>query len=293
MRVAIVGFGMMGRQIAQVFAQRGHDVKAMDTYPEALKAGTLEIENGPYGLKTAVAKGKLSMEEMQQALTRIHTTPNLAEACKDADLVIEAAIEELKLKRELFNQLDSVTQATTLLASNTSTISITKIAEQANHRQRILGMHFFNPAQISKLVEVVRGKETSQGTLSSALTIVRQIGKTPIIAKDEPGFVTNRLGLTLFMEASRMLEDQVASVRDIDDSMKLAYGHPMGPFETADLVGLDTRLRNLESLYHTTGDTKWLPPKALREMVNHGYTGDQTRRNGSKGGYYEYFSIER
>ena len=293
MRVAIVGFGMMGRQIAQVFAQRGHDVKAMDTYPEALKAGTLEIENGPYGLKTAVAKGKLSMEEMQQALTRIHTTSNMAEACKDADLVIEAAIEELKLKRELFSQLDSVTQATTLLASNTSTISITKIAEQANHRQRILGMHFFNPAQISKLVEVVQGEETSQGTLSSALTIVRQIGKTPIIAKDEPGFVTNRLGLTLFMEASRMLEDQVASVRDIDDSMKLAYGHPMGPFETADLVGLDTRLRNLESLYHTTGDTKWLPPKALREMVNHGYTGDQTRRNGSKGGYYEYFSIER
>ena len=265
----------------------------MDTYPEALKAGTLEIENGPYGLKTAVAKGKLSMEEMQQALTRIHTTSNMAEACKDADLVIEAAIEELKLKRELFNQLDSVTQATTLLASNTSTISITKIAEQANHRQRILGMHFFNPAQISKLVEVVQGKETSQDTLSSALTIVRQIGKTPIIAKDEPGFVTNRLGLTLFMEASRMLEDQVASVRDIDDSMKLAYGHPMGPFETADLVGLDTRLRNLESLYKTTGDTKWLPPKALREMVNHGYTGDQTRRNGSKGGYYEYFSIER
>ena len=293
MRVAIVGFGLMGRQIAQVFAQRGHDVKATDTYPEALKAGTLEIENGPYGLKTAVAKGKLSMEAMQQALTRIHTTPNMAEACKDADLVIEAAIEELKLKRELFSQLDSVTQATTLLASNTSTISITKIAEQANHRQRILGMHFFNPAQISKLVEVVQGEETSQGTLSSALTIVRQIGKTPIIAKDEPGFVTNRLGLTLFMEASRMLEDQVASVRDIDDSMKLAYGHPMGPFETADLVGLDTRLRNLESLYHTTGDTKWLPPKALREMVNHGYTGDQTRRNGSKGGYYEYFSIER
>ena len=293
MRVAIVGFGMMGRQIAQVFAQRGHNVKATDTYPEALKAGTLEIENGPYGLKTAVAKGKLSMEEIQQALTRIHTTSNMAEACKDADLVIEAAIEELKLKRELFNQLDSVTQATTLLASNTSTISITKIAEQANHRQRILGMHFFNPAQISKLVEVVQGEETSQDTLSSALTIVRQIGKTPIIAKDEPGFVTNRLGLTLFMEASRMLEVQVASVRDIDDSMKLAYGHPMGPFETADLVGLDTRLRNLESLYKTTGDTKWLPPKALREMVNHGYTGDQTRRNGSKGGYYEYFSIER
>ena len=293
MRVAIVGFGMMGRQIAQVFAQRGHDVKATDTYLEALKAGMLEIEDGPYGLKKAVAKGKLSMEEMQQALTRIHTTSNMAEACKDADLVIEAAIEELKLKRELFNQLDSVTQATTLLASNTSTISITKIAEQANHRQRILGMHFFNPAQISKLVEVVQGEETSQDTLSSALTIVRQIGKTPIIAKDEPGFVTNRLGLTLFMEASRMLEDQVASVRDIDDSMKLAYGHPMGPFETADLVGLDTRLRNLESLYQTTGDTKWLPPKALREMVNHGYTGDQTRRNGSKGGYYEYFSIER
>ena len=292
MRVAVVGFGMMGRQIAQVFAQHGHEIKATDTYPEALKAGMVEIENGSYGLKAAVVKGKLSMEEMQRALTRIQTTSSIQGACKDADLVIEAAIEELKLKKELFSQLDSATQSTTLLASNTSTISITKIAEEAKHKQRILGMHFFNPAQVTKIVEVIRGEKTSEDAVSSALGIVRQIGKTPIIAKDEPGFVANRLGLTLYMEASRMLEDQVANIKDIDNSMKLAYGHPMGPFETADLVGLDTRLRNLESLYQTTGDTKWLPPKSLREMVNHGYIGDRARKKESKGGYYEYFNIE-
>jgi 3-hydroxybutyryl-CoA dehydrogenase len=292
MRVAVVGFGMMGRQIAQVFAQHGHEIKATDPYPEALKAGMVEIENGPYGLKAAVAKGKLSTEEMQRALTRIRTTSSIQETCKDADLVIEAAIEELKLKKELFSQLDSATQSTALLASNTSTISITKIAEQAKHKQRILGLHFFNPAQVTKIVEVIRGEKTSEDAVSSALGIVRQIGKTPIIAKDEPGFVANRLGLTLYMEASRMLEDQVANIKDIDNSMKLAYGHPMGPFETADLVGLDTRLRNLESLYQTTGDTKWLPPKSLREMINHGYIGDRARKKESKGGYYEYFNIE-
>jgi 3-hydroxybutyryl-CoA dehydrogenase len=252
----------------------------------------VEIENGPYGLKAAVAKGKLSTEEMQRALTRIRTTSSIQETCKDADLVIEAAIEELKLKKELFSQLDSATQSTALLASNTSTISITKIAEQAKHKQRILGLHFFNPAQITKIVEVIRGEKTSEDAVSSALGIVRQIGKTPIIAKDEPGFVANRLGLSLYVEASRMLEDQVANIKDIDNSMKLAYGHPMGPFETADLVGLDTRLRNLESLYQTTGDTKWLPPKSLREMVNHGYIGDRARKKESKGGYYEYFNIE-
>jgi len=292
-KVTVVGFGMMGRQIAQVFAQHGHEVHATDTYPEALKAGILEIENGPYGLKAAVAKGKISTEDMKRALTRIHVTSDMRDACKDADLVIEAAIEELTLKMELFGRLDLATKATTILASNTSTISITRIAERTRNRQRVLGMHFFNPAQVTKLVEIIRGEETSQGAVTLALGIVRQIGKTPVIAKDEPGFVANRLGLTLYMEASRMLEDQVANIKDIDNSMKLAYGHPMGPFETADLVGLDTRLRNLESLYQTTRDTKWLPPKALREMVNHGYLGDKVRKKESKGGYYEYFNIER
>jgi len=217
----------------------------------------------------------------------------MRDACKDADLVIEAAIEELTLKMELFGRLDLATKATTILASNTSTISITRIAERTRNRQRVLGMHFFNPAQVTKLVEVIRGEETSEDVVKSALRTVRQIGKIPIVARDEPGFVANRLGLTLYMEASRMLEDQVANIKDIDNSMKLAYGHPMGPFETADLVGLDTRLRNLESLYQTTRDTKWLPPKALREMVNHGYLGDKVRKKGSKGGYYEYFNIER
>jgi 3-hydroxybutyryl-CoA dehydrogenase len=148
-------------------------------------------------------------------------------------------------------------------------------------------MHFFNPAQVTKLVEIVRGEQTSADSIERADKIVKMIGKTPITARDEPGFVANRLGLTLYMEASRLYEDGVASIRDIDLAMKLGYNHPMGPFEVADLVGLDTRLRNLEALYQQTGDEKWVPPKMLREMVNQGYFGDRSRRTGSRGGYYE------
>ncbi len=152
----------------------------------------------------------------------------------------------------------------------------------------MLGMHFFNPAQITKLVEIVKGEHTSLSTIQEAAKIVQMIGKTPIIARDEPGFVANRLGLTLYIEASRLFEEGVATIQDIDLAMKLGYNHTMGPFETADLVGLDTRLRNLEALYQQTGDEKWIPPKTLREMVNQGYLGDPSRRPRSRGGYYQY-----
>jgi len=149
-------------------------------------------------------------------------------------------------------------------------------------------MHFFNPAQITKLVEIVKTDQTSERAIQEAAKIVETLGKTPIIAHDEPGFIANRLGLTLYMEASALLEGGTA-IRDIDLAMKLGYNHPMGPFELADFVGLDTRLRNLEALFQTTGDEKWIPPKALREMVNLGYLGDPSRRKGSKGGYREFF----
>ncbi len=292
MKVAIVGFGTMGRQIAQVFAQHGHQVQATDTIPEALKTGIAEIESGPYGLNNAASKGKITLEDAQQALGRIHVTPHIEEASKDADLVIEAAIEDPKLKQQIFRKLDEITIATTILASNTSTLSITKIAAAATrNRGRIIGLHFFNPAQVTKLVEVIKGEETSPESIAAAIKLVQDIGKTPVVATDEPGFIANRLGLTLFIEASRLVEDGIATVRDVDNAMKLGYGHPMGPFETADLVGLETRIRNLESMYKATGDAKWLPPKLLREMVNQGYLGDPAKKKGSKGGHYEYYHI--
>jgi 3-hydroxybutyryl-CoA dehydrogenase len=288
MKVAVVGFGMMGRQIAQVFAQHGHEVAVTDENRQALTAGLDEISNGPYGVKSAIAKGKMTADEGSRTLEAIRAASTMEDACREARLVIEAVFEDLRLKQTLLSHLDSIIPSDSLLASNTSTLGISKIASNLDGKERVLGMHFFNPAQITKLVEIVQGEHTSLSTVQEASKIVEMIGKTPIIARDEPGFIANRLGLTLYIEASRLFEEGVATVHDIDLAMKLGYNHPMGPFETADLVGLETRLRNLEALYHQTGDEKWIPPKALREMVNQGYLGDPVRRPGSKGGYYQY-----
>jgi len=293
MKVAVVGFGMMGRQIAQVFDQHGHEVAVTDENKQALATGIDEISNGTFGVKSAIAKGKMTPDEGSKTLASIRAIPTMYDACRDADLVIEAVFEDLHLKQEILSRLDSIVSEETLIASNTSTLGISKIASKLAKKERVLGMHFFNPAQITKLVEIVKGEHTSPSTVQEAAKIVQMIGKTPIIALDEPGFVANRLGLTLYMEASRLLEEGVATIQDIDLAMKLGYNHPMGPFETADLVGLDTRLRNLEALFQQTGDEKWIPPKTLREMVNQGYFGDPSRRAGSKGGYYEYLGIKR
>ena len=290
MKVAVIGFGMMGRQIAQVFAQHGNIVASTDENKQALAAGIDEISNGPYGVKSAIAKGKMTPEQGSRVLASIRTTQTIDDACKDADIVIEAVFEDPSLKQQVLGHLDSVTPPNVLLASNTSTLGISMIASKVRNKERVLGMHFFNPAQVTKLVEIVKGKGTSSNTVEEATKIVQAIGKTPIIAQDEPGFVANRLGLTLYVEASRLLEDGVANIRDIDLAMKLGYNHPMGPFEVADIVGLDTRLRNLEALYRQTGDEKWIPPRILREMVNQGYLGDQARRAGSRGGYYTFFA---
>ena len=293
MKVAIVGFGMMGRQIAQVFAQHGHDVEATDEDQQALKIGMDEIANGPYGVHASVSRGKLTLEQARASLAKIKTSPMLDAACKNSDLVIEATFEDLHLKQNLFQRIESASPPTAIISSNTSTLSLDKISQKISKRDRALGMHFFNPAQLTKLVEIIRGRSTSSETIERASRIVHEIGKTPVMAQDEPGFIANRLGLTLYMEASKILEDGVASLQDIDTCMKLGYNHPMGPFELADFVGLDTRLRNIESLYKATNDSKWIPPKLLREMVQQGYLGDPTRKTTSKGGYYEYLQVKR
>jgi 3-hydroxybutyryl-CoA dehydrogenase len=284
---------MMGRQIAQVFAQHGHDVEATDEDQQALKNGIDEIANGPYGVHASVSKGKLTPEQANKTLANIKTRPKLDDACRNANLVIEAAFEDLQLKQNLFQRIESAAPPAAIIASNTSTLSVDKISQKISKRDRALGMHFFNPAQVTKLVEIIRPTTTSPETIERASRIVHEIGKTPVMAQDEPGFIANRLGLTLYMEASKILEDGVASLQDIDTCMKLGYNHPMGPFELADFVGLDTRLRNIESLYKATSDSKWIPPKLLREMVQQGYLGDPTRKKTSKGGYYEYLQIKR
>ena len=288
MKVAVIGFGMMGHQITQVFAQHGFDVMATDENEEMLQAGLEEIEKGPYGVRAAVSRGKISAEEAERALKRVRTTLVVEQACLGADLVVEAVYEDLDLKQRIFQQIDNASQPSCILASNTSTLGISKIGVKATRKERVLGMHFFNPAQATKLVEIIRADTTSPEALQKAVDIVQKIGKTPVVARDEPGFIANRLGLSLYMEASRLLEDEIASVKDIDTAMKLGYGHPMGPFEVADLVGLDTRLRNLESLFESTGDPKWVAPRLLRAMVNQGYLGDLSKKKGSKGGYYNY-----
>src|SRR2546426_282405 len=288
MRVAVIGFGMMGRQIAQVFAQHGHEVSVTDENPIAVKSGLDEVAHGPYGIESSVAKAKITRQEGARTLQQIRSAADLTDACNGADLVIEAVYEHLPLKQEVFAKLESAAPQSALLASNTSTLTVSKIGSRLSKKDRLLGMHFFNPAQITKLVEIVKTDQTSERAIQEAAKIVETLGKTPIIAHDEPGFIANRLGLTLYMEASALLEGGTA-IRDIDLAMKLGYNHPMGPFELADFVGLDTRLRNLEALFQTTGDEKWIPPKALREMVNLGYLGDPSRRKGSKGGYREFF----
>jgi 3-hydroxybutyryl-CoA dehydrogenase len=293
MRVAVIGFGMMGRQIAQIFAQRGYEVTVTDVNPAALKSGIDEIIHGAYGIESAIAKAKMTREEGTKAIQQIRTAAEIEDACKGAGLVIEAVYEHLPLKQEIFSKLESAAPESALLASNTSTLTVGKIGQGISGKDRLLGMHFFNPAQITKLVEIVKTSQTSEVVVQQASRIVETIGKTPIIADDEPGFIANRLGLTLYMEASKLLEEGTAKIRDIDLAMRLGYNHPMGPFELADFVGLDTRLRNLEALFQATGDEKWIPPKALREMVNQGYLGDPSRRAGSKGGYREFFETAR
>src|SRR5712692_8783740 len=284
---------MMGRQIAQVFAQHGHEVEGTDEDQQALKTGIDEIANGPYGVNASLSKGKLTPEQAGRALASIKTSSKLDDACRNSNLVIEAAFEDLQLKQNLFQRIEAAAPPTAIIASNTSTLSLDKISQKISKRDRAIGMHFFNPAQVTKLVEIIRGTTTSPETIEKASQIVREIGKTPVLAKDEPGFIANRLGLTLYMEASKLVEDGVASLSDIDTCMRLGYNHPMGPFELADFVGLDTRLRNLESLYKSTMESRWVPPKLLREMVQQGYLGDTKRKKNSKGGYYEYLQTKR
>jgi 3-hydroxybutyryl-CoA dehydrogenase len=293
--VSILGFGLMGAQIAQVFAQNGYSVKAFDVSDAQLSTGLELIRKGKYGFDNSVLKGRITQAEASAATSRITTVSTLEEACKGSEFVLEAAFENLDAKKEIFRKASAVASEDAILASNTSTLSISKISESFSPetRARMIGMHFFNPPQVMRLVEIVRIKETRDDVISKVQTISSSLGKTAVLVFDIPGFIANRIGISVFAEASSLLEKGIASVRDIDLAMRLGYGYPMGPFELGDLVGLDSRLRNMKSMYLETNDERFKPPKILEKLVKEGYIGDPKTKKGSKGGYYEYYGVKR
>jgi 3-hydroxybutyryl-CoA dehydrogenase len=288
--VCVVGFGKMGRQIVQVGAQAGYSMVAVDLSDEVLRAGLEEILEGKFGLRRAVERGLLGKEEADEVFSRIKVTTSLDEALRDADVIIEAVVEDVSIKKEVFRRVSSKAKPSALIATNTSTISVTELASSVEHPHRFLGLHFFNPAQVMKLVEVVRGLLTSEDYVNLAMDFVRSLGKVPILVRDSPGFIASRINQAVFLEASKIVEEGVASVRDVDLAVRLGLGYPMGPFELTDYVGLDLRLKTLEAMREQTGDPRYTPPKLLRQLVASGYVGLKPR---SRGGYYEYFKLPR
>jgi len=284
--IAVLGAGTMGHGIAQVCAQNGFQVKLEDIKEEFVQGG---IERIRRFLQGSIERGKMTKEEADVVLSRIKGTVDLSEAVKDVELVIEAIVENMEMKKELFRRVDEISKREAVLASNTSILSITEVASVTSRPEKVVGMHFANPAQLMKPIEIIKGVSTSDDTVELIKSLTLRFGKTPIVVKDSPGFASSRLGLALFLEASKMLEEGVASVKDIDMGAKLFYGHRMGPFETGDLVGLDARLNNLNAMYQATGDPKWRAPLLLKQLVISGYLG---KKPGSKGGYYTYFGLE-
>ncbi|UCF19365.1 MAG: 3-hydroxyacyl-CoA dehydrogenase family protein [Gemmatimonadota bacterium] len=272
-RVAVIGAGTMGHGIAQVAAMADYAVKLFDISSDVLATAAQRIRAN---LEKGVSIGKVDAAVRERALAKLSTTNRLVEAVESADLVVEAAPEDMALKRKIFSDVDAAAPPHAILASNTSSLSIAKIAEGTSDPGRVLGMHFFNPVHIMKLLEIVRTERTDESTIAAARAAGVAMGKTPIVVKDSPGFATSRLGLTLGLEATRMLEEGVASIEDIDTAMELGYGHPMGPFRLADLVGLDVRLAIAEYLYRETGSDRFRPPETLQRLVGEGKLGKKT-----------------
>ena len=274
-RVAVIGAGTMGHGIAYVCARAGFDVTLTDASEPYLHKGMAGIR---VWFEKGIARGKATAEERDAALSRIRAETSTAAAVRDATLVVEAIPERLELKRALFADIEPLVGTSTLLASNTSSLSIASIAEGSKHPERVLGMHFFNPVPVMELLEIVRGAATSDAAVQRARAVAAAIGKTPIVVRDAPGFATSRLGVVLGLEAIRMLEQGVASAEDIDRAMELGYNHPMGPLRLTDLVGLDVRLAIAEHLRATLGDATYEAPALLRAMVKDGKLGKKSGR---------------
>ncbi|MCE9592900.1 MAG: 3-hydroxyacyl-CoA dehydrogenase family protein [Planctomycetes bacterium] len=276
---AVLGSGTMGHGIAQVLAQAGLTTRMFDVAQGALDKGLASVRSN---LDKGVEKQKLDAATRDAALARLSVTTDLAAAIRGVDVVIEAVPEKLELKTRLFGELGRSLGAEVLLATNTSSLPITKIGEAAAHPERVVGMHFFNPVHLMKLVEVVRTRASSDAAVRAAVELSVRLGKEPIVVQDAPGFASSRLGLAIGLEAMRMLESCVASAEDIDKAMVLGYGFPMGPLKLTDLVGLDVRLSIAEHLTREIGP-RFEPPAILREKVKKGELGKKSGR-----GFYDW-----
>lgn len=272
-KIAVIGAGTMGHGIAQIAAQAGFQVTLEDMSDEFVERGRGRIQEN---LQKGVERGKVSADDMQATLSRIRLSTDLKEAAADADLVIEAVVEKLDAKQALFAELDGLCKGATILATNTSSLSVSAIASATARPDRVIGLHFFNPVHIMKLLEIVVGNQTSPQTLAAALEVAARIGKEAITVKDTPGFATSRLGIALGLEAIRMFEQGVASAEDIDKAMVLGYNHPMGPLRLTDLVGLDIRLNIADYLFSELGSEVFRAPELLRSKVAEGKLGKKT-----------------
>ncbi|MDT7909117.1 3-hydroxybutyryl-CoA dehydrogenase [Thermus sp.] len=277
--IGVVGAGQMGSGIAQVAAQAGYEVLLLDASEEALRRGLEAIRRS---LAKFLEKGRITEEALEAALGRIRTTLDL-EAFREADLIVEAIVEDEGAKRALFERLGALAKPEAILASNTSSIPITALGRYSGRPERFIGMHFFNPVPLMQLVEVIRGELTSAATRDVVVEVARRMGKTPLEVQDYPGFVSNRLLMPMINEAVEALREGVATKEAIDGIMRLGMNHPMGPLELADFIGLDTCLAIMEVLHRGFGDDKYRPSPLLRRMVQAGLLGRKVGR-----GFYVY-----